>query len=142
MGPAEELGSLGLNGCPAVEVSDVTVHQEFVCTPIFTSNQVTGKTKGIMRWEGGETRIMSAQRGPAASFGGRGSGFDSYVKTHVEGHTAAFMRQRGLSNAELLISRNPCSSCENLLYKMLPEGSTLTVIGPEGEVWLFIGGVP
>jgi len=55
------------------------------------------------------------------------------TRTHVEGHAAALMHQRGLREATVYIN-NPeiCPSCQKLLPRMLPPGSRLTVVLPDG----------
>jgi hypothetical protein len=78
------------------------------------------------------------------------SGFDEYRKqaddlgvelglgrlwttSHVELKFAMFMRERGLSNARLILNNIPCDdeefSCENLLKWFLSPGSKLTIYG-------------
>ena len=64
------------------------------------------------------------------------------IKSHVEAHTAAVMRQEGLAEATLYINRVPCpgkTGCDAMLSRMLPEGSRLRVIGPDGFDEVFIG---
>ena len=65
---------------------------------------------------------------------------------HVEAHSAATMRALNLDEATLFINRVPCGpvqgwnlGCENMLPRMLPQGSRLRVIGPDGYDRLFIG---
>ncbi|MEV8378772.1 DddA-like double-stranded DNA deaminase toxin [Kribbella sp. NPDC056861] len=80
------------------------------------------------------------------------SGFDEYRKqaddladelglgrlwttSHVEIKFAMFMRERGLTNARLILNNIPCDdeefSCENLLIRFLPPGAKLTIYAPE-----------
>lgn len=80
------------------------------------------------------------------------SGFDEYRKqaddlavelglgrlwttSHVEIKFAMFMRERGLTNARLILNNIPCDdeefSCDNLLKRFLPQGSKLTIYGPD-----------
>ena len=80
------------------------------------------------------------------------SGFDEYRKqadalagelglgrlwttSHVEIKFAMFMRERGLTNARLVLNNIPCEdeefSCENLLKRFLPPDSKLTIYGPD-----------
>jgi len=64
------------------------------------------------------------------------------IKSHVEAHAAAIMRQEGLTEATLYINRVPCpgkTGCRAMLARMLPEGARLRVIGPGGFDEVFIG---
>ncbi|SHJ41213.1 SpvB/TcaC N-terminal domain-containing protein [Aquimarina spongiae] len=54
------------------------------------------------------------------------------IATHVEGHSAAIMHQRGLKKGVLFVDRAICSICSRDLPDALPAGSTLRVITPEG----------
>jgi hypothetical protein len=70
-------------------------------------------------------------------------GYDGRTLSHVEGHAAAFMREQGITEGRLYIN-NPeiCDNCTRLLPKMLPPGSTLSVVLPDGRVTQFKGIVP
>jgi hypothetical protein len=60
------------------------------------------------------------------------------IATHVEGHAAAIMWQRGVHNAMLLVDRPMCNVCSRNLPYTLPLGAKLLVISrEEGEthVW-------
>lgn len=62
--------------------------------------------------------------------------------SHVEAHTAAEMRLRGIEEATLYINRVPCpgrNGCENLLPRMVPPGGKLTIYGPDGYVRVVYG---
>lgn len=93
-----------------------------------------GKTEGVLQTPEGDFYLRSGKQGPASTMGGKGSGFDGYTKTHVEGHAAALMRQLGLSEARVYIN-NPdiCLSCTKLLPRMLPPGAKLEVLTPKGS---------
>lgn len=68
------------------------------------------------------------------------SGFNLWTLSHVEGHAAALMRQRGITEGTLEINNpNICDSCTELLPKMLPPGSTLNIVLPDGTVKTFRG---
>jgi hypothetical protein len=57
------------------------------------------------------------------------------IKSHVEAHAAAVMRQQGLKDATFYINRIPCSGvrgCDAVLPRMLPEGARLHLRGPNG----------
>jgi hypothetical protein len=49
---------------------------------------------------------------------------------HAEGHAAAVMRQRGMTDATLYLNKHPCrkpAGCHYNIEKALPRGSRLTV---------------
>ena len=108
--------------------------------PAFTPG---GKTSGVLRTPTGEVPLQSGWQGPASSIPRGTSGFDIVTRTHVEGHAAAAMRQQGLSEATVYIN-NPqiCPSCSRLLPRMLPPGSRLTVVLPDGTGVTFTGVTP
>jgi SCP1.201-like deaminase len=85
--------------------------------------------------------LRSGWQGPASDIPRGTSGFDIVTRTHVEGHAAAVMRQNGLTDATVYIN-NPviCDSCMNNLPRMLPSGSRLTVVTPDGAAVTFTGG--
>jgi RHS repeat-associated protein len=101
-----------------------------------------GKTLGVFRGAAGDTPLRSGWSGPAESIPRGTSGFDIVTRTHVEGHAAAIMRQQGLMDGTVYIN-NPeiCSSCGNLLPRMLPPGAELTVVTPTGST-TFVGITP
>jgi hypothetical protein len=99
-------------------------------------------TQGVLRIAAGDIPLQSAVAGPARYIsGGPGSGFDILTRTHVEGHTAALMRQWGLSEATVYIN-NPviCENCMNNLPRMLPSGGRLTIVTPDGAAITVTGG--
>ncbi|AVT32940.1 hypothetical protein C6361_29650 [Plantactinospora sp. BC1] len=101
-----------------------------------------GDTLGIFSRGGIERDLASGVAGPASSLPKGTPGFNGLVKSHVEGHAAALMRQNGIPNAELYINRVPCGSgngCAAMLPHMLPEGATLRVYGPNGYDRTFTG---
>jgi SCP1.201-like deaminase len=100
-----------------------------------------GPTHGMLVSGDFEFPLVSGVNGPAAQVAKGTRGFDGYTRTHVEGHSAAFMKQNGIQHAKLYIN-NPrmCSPCDRLLPRMLEEGSTLEVFLPDGTSRLFIGG--
>ncbi len=61
---------------------------------------------------------------------GAGSGNSRYTLTHVEGHAAAVMYERGFRRARLLIESAPCGACDPSLPRMLPHGARLEVVYP------------
>jgi SCP1.201-like deaminase len=67
---------------------------------------------------------------------GEGSGFTRHTATHVEGHAAAIMHERGIKKATLLIEKMPCAACDNPAQRpnitaMLPADAELTVVDPD-----------
>jgi SCP1.201-like deaminase len=92
------------------------------------------KTAGILETTEGDYYLISGKNGPASKMGGKGSGFDNYTKTHVEGHAAALMHQLGIMEARVYVN-NPriCTPCTNLLPRMLPPGAKLEVVTPLGS---------
>jgi hypothetical protein len=68
------------------------------------------------------------------------------IASHVEAHSAAYMRQNGIDSATLYINRVPCPTlspnspgCADMLPRMLPPGAKLSVYGPGGYIRHFIG---
>jgi SCP1.201-like deaminase len=102
-----------------------------------------GKTSGIFRSGNFTQELQSGYDGPASSMPQGSPGFDRYTMTHVEGHAAALMRRDRITDGTLYIN-NPeiCYSCNRLLPKMLPPGSTLRIVLPDGTVESFEGVVP
>jgi hypothetical protein len=101
-----------------------------------------GKTAGAFVTDFGEFPLVSGVAGPAAGMTKGSSGFDIVSRTHVEGHAAALMHKYGLFDGTLYIN-NPsvCSSCKANLPRMIPSGSRINVIGPNGQE-MFYGGIP
>lgn len=59
------------------------------------------------------------------------------IATHVEGHAAAIMWQRGFRRATLLVDRAMCGVCSRDLPSALPPESNLLVISnEEGETFV------
>lgn len=89
----------------------------------------------------GGTQRGGIPRGPGEGFtsGGPSQG---NVATHVEGHAAAIMHQRGITQATLYVERDPCSICSRDLMQALPPGSTLTVISPGHGTTIFRSSQP
>lgn len=100
------------------------------------------KTRGILQKpDGQEVSVESGRDGPAKEIPKGTPGFDAYTRTHAEGHAAAIMRIEGIEEARLEIN-NPtiCPNCDKLLPKMLPEGSRLKVVLPDGTSRIYEGG--
>jgi RHS repeat-associated protein len=77
----------------------------------------------------GGTQRGGIPRGPGYGFTSGGAS-QGNIATHVEGHVAAIMHQRGIVNATLYVESNPCQICSRDLMSALPAGSTLTVVSP------------
>lgn len=63
--------------------------------------------------------------------------------TDVEIKLAAHMRHHGITSATLVLNNTPCRGplgCDTLVPVILPEGSTLTVHGPDGFTTTYRGG--
>jgi hypothetical protein len=94
------------------------------------------ETFGVLQSPGRADKVFISGDGGPASMMPKGSrpGFDIVTLTHVEGHAAATMRYLGINQATLYIN-NPkiCSSCFELLPKMLPPNATLEVVLPSGR---------
>ena len=101
-----------------------------------------GKTTDVLDTGNGQIDLVSGRNGPASQEPKGTAGFDAYTRTHVEGHAAALMREKGMTNAKLYIN-NPeiCSRCSQLLPRMLPPGAQLEVITPSGST-TFVGEIP
>jgi hypothetical protein len=129
--------------CYAVGVSQVLVHNN--CgegAPTLPEYIAGGKTSGILRTATGDTPLISGYKGPSASMPKGTPGMNNIIKSHVEAHAAALMRQQGISEAILYINRIPCSGktgCDAMLPLMLPEGAKLTVIGPNEFIKTYMG---
>jgi len=106
--------------------------------PPFNGKKTLGRFRGP---DGKPVDLKSGWSGPAESVPRGTSGFDIVTRTHVEGHAAAIMRQESLREGTVFIN-NPriCVSCEKLLTKMLPSGSKLRVVLPDGSLRVFVGG--
>jgi hypothetical protein len=98
-----------------------------------------GKTSAIFRAGDFVQELRSGYDGPASMMRGS-AGFDINTLSHVEGHAAALMRQKGIMEATLEIN-NPeiCVSCDRLLPKMLPPGATLNIVLPDGTIRSYKG---
>jgi nucleic acid/nucleotide deaminase of polymorphic system toxin len=100
------------------------------------------KTEGVLDTGTDRYHITSGYGRPSGDLPLGTPGMNGNVKAHVEGHVAALMRQGDLKKAELYINRVPCKDvrgCDALLPRMLPEGSELTVRGPDGYVKVYKG---
>ncbi|WP_437753911.1 DddA-like double-stranded DNA deaminase toxin [Sorangium sp. So ce1389] len=106
--------------------------------PVYTG----GETTGILRTATGDTPLISGYKGPSASMPRGTPGMNGRIKSHVEAHAAAVMREQGIKDATLYINQAPCSSatgCGAMLPRMLPEGARLRVLGPDRYDQVFIG---
>ncbi len=100
------------------------------------------KTEGQVHLDGDPQdlgrRLLSGRDGPFQNLPPAprpGTGYNGRVLTHVEAHATALMRTRGVQRATLYLNRLPCpggSGCSAMLPRFVPQGSTLTVYGPDG----------
>jgi hypothetical protein len=104
------------------------------------------KTSGVLRLPGNlEIQIQSGYDGPSRGTMGI-PGMHNRIKSHVEAHAAVIMRRSGVNEATLYLNRVPCPStnpaspgCYDGLPRMLPYGSKLKVVGPDGFDEIFVG---
>ena len=108
--------------------------------------------KGVMEVGGAKISLQSGASGPGGFLktlpGGKGSGLNAQIPTHVEGHAASIMIQEKITTAELYINKPPCNTgamCRFNLNRILPEGYTLNVHFPDISgnevIWQFKGGI-
>jgi RHS repeat-associated protein len=132
-GPAaHEVGPAGGGSLPKSEPPVFTEIPEFDGGKTIGLLGSPGKTPGIP--------IFSGVNGPAQNMPKDAPGFDIVSRTHVEGHVAALMRLSRINDATLRLN-NPaiCTSCLKNLPSMLPPGSTLRVVFPNGQTAVFQG---
>ena len=102
-----------------------------------------GKTEGVAEVGGRQHDIKSGYDGPSATRpNGTTPGMNWRVRSHVEAHVAAIMRNENLDRAELWINRDPCpgpTGCDAMLPRMLPSGAKLTIHLPDGTVRVYEG---
>lgn len=102
-----------------------------------------GKTSGILDTGVEQVQLESGYAGPTSGLPRTGNpGMNWRIRSHVEAHAAAVMREQGLDDATLYINRVPCggaSGCEAMLPRMLPSGARLRVVGPNGYDQVFTG---
>ena len=102
------------------------------------------KTSGILEFESGNVPLISGKKFPPGTGKplpahasttrprGSGSGFTSVTADHVEGHAAAIMHDQGIKQARLFIDNPLCNACTQNIETMLPKGSVLQVVDPNG----------
>lgn len=102
--------------------------------------QPRDKTRGLWTGsDGTDSPLVSGKGDPyhlAADEHAKKLGIGPLMTTsHVEIKFAMFMRERGLTSESIVINNIPCNdgplSCESVLKDFLPEGSKLTVYGPD-----------
>jgi hypothetical protein len=79
-------------------------------------------------WGGTQRGGIPRGKGYGFTQGGSSQG---NIATHVEGHAAAIMWQRGIRRATLIVDRGMCEICSRDLMSALPPGSELTVVSAE-----------
>jgi len=101
------------------------------------------KTTGVFdAGTGRPETIVSGYGGPADLLPKPRAGMPNNLVSHVEANAAARMRLDGVTDGTLYINRLPCAGrmgCDNLLPRMIPTGSRLTIYGPDGYVRLVEG---
>ncbi len=115
--------------------------------------QAGDPARGVFKVGGIEVPLQSGAKGPGEYLktlpGGRGSGLNAQIPTHVEGHVAGIMHKYGINQAELFINKAPCGTgamCRHNLHRILPPGAKLLIhfLETNGKIstWLFESGVP
>jgi hypothetical protein len=90
--------------------------------------------------------VASGSSGPAQELPGpprSGTGYNGNIITHAEAQATAIMRLKNITNATLYIDRDPCvgdgtNGCAQMLERMVPKGSYLTVYAP-GSAQVILG---
>lgn len=99
-----------------------------------------GGTTGIPIESGRRTGLVDAL---SQQLGYLPGGFTAQNKSHVEAHTAAYLRLHpDIRDATLYLNRVPCKGprgCKENLADMLPEGTALTVYAPNGWAGIYHG---
>ncbi len=124
----------------AVEASEADL--EGAAAPQLPPFKKGGKTAGVLRTASGDTSLISGYKGPSASMPRGTPGMNYNIKSHVEAHAAALMREQGIQEGMLFINNEPCkgvTGCAAMLPRMLPEGARLRVVGPNGYHKTFVG---
>lgn len=100
--------------------------------------RVSGPTTGVARGPNGEIiHIQSGAGGPAMTDVDLNNPtpdiFDH--RSHVEGHTASYMRQNNITEMVVSIDHTGgvCPSCQQGVPAMVPPGGVLHVISPDGN---------
>ncbi|KAB8140646.1 hypothetical protein F8S13_23125 [Chloroflexia bacterium SDU3-3] len=104
------------------------------------NRQGAGKTSGYLVDEYGNriSEIFESGRNKYSKDKSLVRGNDAIyvIQDHVEAQVAGWMRDNNVLDAILVINNHPCSNginnCNNLLPRMLPLGSKLRVIVPDG----------
>lgn len=99
-----------------------------------------GKTTGILFDANGNRvgEIIISGRNPYSFDNSlvRGTDGSLIIQDHVEAQAAGMMRDLNISDATLVLNNHPCSNgnytCQSLLPNMVPIGSDLRVIVPDG----------
>jgi hypothetical protein len=98
------------------------------------------KTSGVLRVGDSDVPLLSGKAGPGGTLPKPAPGFNAITSTHVEGHAAAMMRQQGIKEATLYINNSKiCLPCRQNIEHMLPSGSKLTIVLPDGTTVTYLG---
>ena len=93
---------------------------------------------GVLRINGKDYTLNTGYDGPSSMLPDAGNpGMNHNIRSHIEAHASAIMRQTGARDATLYINRDPCTTvnaqgCREMLSRMLPPGARLTVVSPSG----------
>ena len=99
-----------------------------------------GKTSGVLRVGDSDVPLLSGKAGPGGTLPKPAPGFKATTSTHVEGHAAAMMRQQGIQEATLYINNSKiCLLCRQNIEHMLPSGSKLSIVLPDGTTVTCLG---
>jgi RHS repeat-associated protein len=92
------------------------------------------QTTGVLRIDGVDYKLESGYGGPSSMLPDKGNpGMNFNIRSHVEAHAAAIMRQTGAKEATLYLNRDPCPGirgCGAMLESMLPPRARLWVESP------------
>ncbi len=95
--------------------------------------KIDDPTRGILV-AGDQEFSLRSGRGPATQMPEGAPGYDAITRYHVEGHASATMHNLQVNEAATLYINNaPCPNCLRNLKYMLPEGTSLRVVGINRE---------
>lgn len=109
-------------------------------------HQDDSPTDGVLTSEDGAEiqPVTSGKAGPGHGAPGLRPPWSQTISVtdHAEGHAAALLRRLGLTRVTLYVNNKPCPNrggCDRLLPDILPEGTQLTVYGPDGFCKVYVG---
>ena len=99
-----------------------------------------GKTSGVILLGDSDVPLLSGEAGPGGTLPKPAPGFNAITSTHFEGHPAAMMRQQGIKEGTLYINNSKfCLPCRQYIELILPSGSKLTIVLPDGTTVTYLG---